>query len=596
MAYLFQNNLSGLLLSSVATSDTTASVNFGSVVPNTNVSVSSPMYLTLVNRDDILREISWEVVECTSFVAGSSAGDYTITISRGSSPLAFSANGLVENRLTAEAVNPYFTTLDTVYGWGDHGAEPYATETYVGTQIANLVDSSPAALDTLNELAAALGDDASFSTTVATSIGTKLNSSAVSTYGLTLIDDADAAAARATLGLGTAATTAASDYATAGQVLTNVPVNAVFTDTNTTYSIGNGGLTQQNFTNADHTKLNGIETGATADQTAAQILTAIKTVDGAGSGLDADLLDGLSSGSFLRSDTSDTVAASSVISFYSNAAMEATGGDDASLEIFQPTAGGDAFMQFHASGAYALYFGLDGATNDLAVGGWSKGAVKYKIWHAGNDGAGSGLDADKLDGQTSGSFVRSNTADTLTGQLTTSAGFINSEWYRSTGAVGWYNNTYAGGMFMQDTTWVRVYGSKALLVSNQIAATGNITAYYSDERLKTKTGSIDNALDKVQSLHGFTYVENELARSLGYTNEQEQVALSAQDVQRVMPQAVSIAPFDMETDEFSGEITSKSGEDYLTVDYAKMVPLLVEAIKEQQIQIDELKKTLKEIS
>ena len=42
----------------------------------------------------------------------------------------------------------------------------YATETYVGTQISNLIDSAPGALDTLNELAAALGDDASFSTTI----------------------------------------------------------------------------------------------------------------------------------------------------------------------------------------------------------------------------------------------------------------------------------------------------------------------------------------------------------------------------------------------------------------------------------------------
>ncbi|MGY8868729.1 MAG: hypothetical protein ACKVJK_24240, partial [Methylophagaceae bacterium] len=50
----------------------------------------------------------------------------------------------------------------------------YATESYVGTQISNLVDSSPAALNTLNELAAALGDDASFSTTVTNSIATKL--------------------------------------------------------------------------------------------------------------------------------------------------------------------------------------------------------------------------------------------------------------------------------------------------------------------------------------------------------------------------------------------------------------------------------------
>ena len=54
------------------------------------------------------------------------------------------------------------------------------------------------------------------------------------------------------------------------------------------------------FTSADNTKLDGIEAGATADQTAAQLLTAIKTVDGAGSGLDADLLDGLSEASFMR--------------------------------------------------------------------------------------------------------------------------------------------------------------------------------------------------------------------------------------------------------------------------------------------------------
>jgi len=50
----------------------------------------------------------------------------------------------------------------------------YATESYVGTQISNLVDSSPAALNTLNELAAAIGDDANFSTTVTNNIATKL--------------------------------------------------------------------------------------------------------------------------------------------------------------------------------------------------------------------------------------------------------------------------------------------------------------------------------------------------------------------------------------------------------------------------------------
>ena len=50
----------------------------------------------------------------------------------------------------------------------------YATQTYVNTQVSNLVDSAPSTLDTLNELAAALGDDANFSTTTATSLGNRL--------------------------------------------------------------------------------------------------------------------------------------------------------------------------------------------------------------------------------------------------------------------------------------------------------------------------------------------------------------------------------------------------------------------------------------
>jgi len=59
---------------------------------------------------------------------------------------------------------------------------------------------------------------------------------------------------------------------------------------------------------AHHDKLDGIESGATADQTASEILTAIKTVDGSGTGLDADLLDGVQGSSYLRSDADDIVS------------------------------------------------------------------------------------------------------------------------------------------------------------------------------------------------------------------------------------------------------------------------------------------------
>jgi hypothetical protein len=59
----------------------------------------------------------------------------------------------------------------------------YATETYVGTAISNLVDAAPTTLNTLNELAAALGDDANYASTISTALGNKLDSStAASTY------------------------------------------------------------------------------------------------------------------------------------------------------------------------------------------------------------------------------------------------------------------------------------------------------------------------------------------------------------------------------------------------------------------------------
>jgi hypothetical protein len=57
----------------------------------------------------------------------------------------------------------------------------YATETYVNTAVSNLVDTAPETLNTLNELAAAINDDASFASTVTTSLGNKLDSSTAAT-------------------------------------------------------------------------------------------------------------------------------------------------------------------------------------------------------------------------------------------------------------------------------------------------------------------------------------------------------------------------------------------------------------------------------
>lgn len=127
--------------------------------------------------------------------------------------------------------------------------------------------------------------------------------------------------------------------------------------------------------------------------------------DGDGSGLNADLLDGLHADSFLRVDTGAAFSGG-VFKISAPATTIQNTGEVNTLQLFQGNGANayDAFMTFHIGGDYAVHFGLDGSTNDLAYGGWSAGAVAHKVWHAGNDGSGSGLDADLLDGQDSAFF------------------------------------------------------------------------------------------------------------------------------------------------------------------------------------------------
>ena len=119
-------------------------------------------------------------------------------------------------------------------------------------------------------------------------------------------------------------------------------------------------------------------------------------------------------------------------------------------------------------------------------------------------------------------------------------------------------------------------GTAASGTAGEIRATNNITAYYSDDRLKTRLGNIENALAKVMSLNGFQYEANETAQALGYAVKPE-IGLSAQEVQAVLPEVVVPAPID---------------EQYLTIHYERVIPLLVEAIKELKKEFDSIRKPL----
>ena len=112
-------------------------------------------------------------------------------------------------------------------------------------------------------------------------------------------------------------------------------------------------------------------------------------------------------------------------------------------------------------------------------------------------------------------------------------------------------------------------------ITGELEVTGDVLALTSDIRLKTNIEPIQNALDKVTGLNGFTYNHNEIAGELGLDTEQRYAGLSAQELQDVLPEAVKKSP---------------ASDEYLTVQYEKVVPLLIEAIKELKSEIEELKK------
>lgn len=157
----------------------------------------------------------------------------------------------------------------------------------------------------------------------------------------------------------------------------------------------------------------------------------------------------------------------------------------------------------------------------------------------------------------------------VTGGTVTSSGLLTASGRASVGT----NLNVTGNTTISKSLGV---GTAASGTTGEIRATNNITAYYSDMRLKIKVGDITEPLAKVRSLSGFIFEPNDVAQALGYEVVRD-VGVSAQEIQAVLPEAVTTAPID---------------DKYLTVRYEKLVPLLVEAIKELDAEVRELKSRL----
>jgi len=124
---------------------------------------------------------------------------------------------------------------------------------------------------------------------------------------------------------------------------------------------------------------------------------------------------------------------------------------------------------------------------------------------------------------------------------------------------------------------------------------GSLSQNTSDKRLKENIEPITNALEKVNKIQGseFDWLEKTPIGDLKMPHAgKHDVGLIAQQVKEILPEAVSLAPIDWDNAEGT---QSKTGENYLTVDYTKIVPLLVESIKELSQKVELQQKRIKEL-
>jgi hypothetical protein len=172
-------------------------------------------------------------------------------------------------------------------------------------------------------------------------------------------------------------------------------------------------------------------------------------------------------------------------------------------------------------------------------------------------------------------------------------GGVDSTGWATVGSGNW---PMVVNLTNNDVTW-----------GGSVSAIYNIVAYASDRRLKENVVKIDNAIDKIMKIRGVTFDWKDKVGELGFEPETKynDLGVIAQEIQEVLPQAVKPAPFDQwvpdpnesYSDEYLNEMmgTSKSGENYLTVQLEKIVPLLIEGIKEQQEQIERQQKQIDDL-
>ena len=468
------------------------------------------------------------------------------------------------------------TAITTAYESYADQAEADA-KAYTDTEVAAIVDGAPGTLDTLNELAAALGDDANLSTTLSTQIGTKVAKAGDTMTGaLTLSgapSSANHAATKAYVDSSVSGGTGAldtDDIAEAGNLYyTDARVNTIF-NAKTTSDLTEG--TNLYYTNARVDAR--IPTNVSSFTNDSSYATTSQLFSGS--------YTDLSNKPTIPTNNNQLTNGAGYITSFTNTTYTAGTGLNLVGTEFQNTAP-DQTVSLTGSGATSI----SGTYPNFTISSTDTNTDTNTTYTAGNGLTLTGTEF-KMSGSYTGDFGVTGelSVGTLTpGQELTVQSTNPGVRLNDTTITGLYHDMVSFGdnlrfnadvgnvdadtqiQFYIDNTEKMVLSSSALSVTGEITASGDVTAF-SDERLKSNITTIEDALDKVNAMRGVMFdktdsLSGDLRQSIG---------VIAQEVEQVLPEVVH----------------NDSNTGYKSVAYGNIVGVLIEAIKEQQSQIENL--------
>ena len=517
---------------------------------------------------------------------------------------------------------------NTAYGWGNHASGGYATQTYVGEQIGLLVDSAPGTLDTLNELAAALGDDPNFATTITTSIGNKLPLAGGTMSGDIIFNN--------NIRLEYSTTHWITPRDTSGNMHLSTTSGGIYLDSPVIYirekgsesnkiTIDNGTLTAtgtisaSNFSGTHSGTSSGTNTGdqtnisgnaATATEAQNNYFyvrgtsPTIQFVDtdqgqsryvhhnGGGIGFldaggswslrcgdgSAQFYGTVSATNLSGTNTGDqtNISGNAATATYATTAGSAPNGSNANQFYNVSSGDGNGLRLWDGQDGYKISMGNSsvyhyGPVTDYSIKTQMNGtAGRGFTWGTNGSVPIAGLNSVNGDMQIAGTFK--STGLTVEGTISGSTVF---DVQGTQGQLFSITDDLTGDIFtVSDISGMPILSVNSLgvvTIDDTLRVTGDVIAYAaSDSRLKENITPIENAIDKIKLIGGYEFDWNDLSKNSGHD-----VGVIAQEIEEVLP-----------------ELVSTRGDGFKGVKYDKLTALLIQANKELIKRVEELESKL----